>query len=175
VLAVRKRILFLSALWRPQCAWKMASVFTWHNILLPCWNRNPPPALTSTNTKLSAQNILTDLPMICGTNSDHFRKGSCCFFCNDATVKWDWTFLELCCYRLNSCDTWCCVCRWGVLYVWQDDGAVIMVKQSKFYPKDGRIRFLETWGTIQPLKLCHIPRFTVFCFLRTDVYVFVPV
>jgi hypothetical protein len=32
-----------------------------------------------------------------------------------------------------------------------------MVKQSKLHPEEGRIRFLETSGTTQPLTLRHIP------------------
>ena len=32
-----------------------------------------------------------------------------------------------------------------------------MVKHFKLHPEEGRIRVLETSGTIQPLTLCHIP------------------
>jgi hypothetical protein len=147
----------------------MAAIFTWHNNLLPSWNRTPSPVLTSTNTKLYAQNILTVLSTICGTNSDYSRKGICCLFCNGGMGTWDWTIWELCCCRLNSSDTWRCVFRLGVLYVWQDGGTFFMEKQSKLYPEEGRIRFLEMWGTIQPLTLRHMPedlqRMSLFCAL----------
>jgi hypothetical protein len=42
---------------------------------MPSRNRKPPTALTITNTKLYAQNRLTVLPTICGTNIGYFQKG----------------------------------------------------------------------------------------------------
>jgi len=135
----------------------MTTIFTWHNNLMPSRNRKPSTALTITNTKLYAQNRLTVLPTICGTNSGYFQKDIFCLVCNGGTGTWDWTLWELCCCTLNSSDTWRCVVRWGVFYVWQDGGAVFMVKQPKLHPGERRIRFLETSGTIQSLTLHRIP------------------